>query len=41
MSYLLIRHILGNEVFLNTENGKEYLMDFEKNKLIELEQENI
>ena len=35
-----VRDILGNEVFKDTETGKEYLMDFVENKLILLEEEN-
>ena len=36
MEYKLIRDILGNEIYKDTETGKEYLMDFVNNELIEL-----
>ena len=36
MNLIKVRDILGNEVFKDKETGKEYLMDFVQNKLIEL-----
>mgnify|MGYP001574826546 CR=1 FL=1 len=36
MNLTKIRDILGTEVFKDKETGKEYLMDFIQNKLIEL-----
>ncbi len=36
MTYKLIRDILGNEIYKDTETGKEYLMDFINNELVEL-----
>lgn len=32
--YKLMRDILGSEIYLNLENGKEYYMDYLKGEMV-------